>query len=95
MLPQNRNTIKVSNSLYPEHVRHFVRPDLGPDCLQRLSDVRRRQQLTLEGKEMDYHHVSCATIRLVFVVREITVAEQPTHIQSLISTFVINPSGTL
>ena len=31
------NTIKVSNSLDPDQARHFVRPDLGPNCLQRLS----------------------------------------------------------
>ena len=40
-----RNTIRVSNSLDPDQARHFVRPDLehfvgpdlGPNCLQRLS----------------------------------------------------------
>ena len=32
-----RNTIRVSNSLDPDQARHFVGPDLGPDCLQRLS----------------------------------------------------------
>ena len=31
------NTIRVSNSLDPDQARHFVRPDLGPNCLQRLS----------------------------------------------------------
>ena len=28
---------RVSNSLNPDQARHFVRPDLGPKCLQRLS----------------------------------------------------------
>ena len=32
-----RNTISVSNSLDPDQARHFVRPDLGPKCLQRVS----------------------------------------------------------
>ena len=32
-----RNTIMVSNSLDPDQARHFVGPDLGPNCLQRLS----------------------------------------------------------
>ena len=32
-----RNTIRVSNSLDREKARHFVGPDLGPNCLQRLS----------------------------------------------------------
>ena len=36
-------TISVPNSLVPEQARHFVGPDLGPNCLQRLSadDTRR------------------------------------------------------
>ena len=28
---------RVSNSLDQDQARHFVRPDLGPNCLQRLS----------------------------------------------------------
>ena len=31
-----RNTIRVSNSLDPDQVRHLVGPDLGPNCLQRI-----------------------------------------------------------
>ena len=31
------NAIQVSNSLDPDQARHFVGPDLGPNCLQRLS----------------------------------------------------------
>ena len=27
----------MSNSLDPDQARHFVVPDLGPNCLQRLS----------------------------------------------------------
>ena len=30
-------TIQVSNSLDPDQVQHFDWPDLGPNCLQRLS----------------------------------------------------------
>ena len=32
-----RNTIRVSNSLDPGQARRSVGPDLGPNCLQRLS----------------------------------------------------------
>ena len=32
-----RNIIRVSNSLDPGQARHFVGPNLGPNCLQRLS----------------------------------------------------------
>ena len=31
------NTIWLSNSLDPDQARHFVVPDLGQNCLQRLS----------------------------------------------------------
>ena len=31
------NTIRVSKSLDPDQAWQFVRPDLGPNCLQRLS----------------------------------------------------------
>ena len=31
------NTIRVSNSLDPDQAHNFVGPDLGPNCLQRLS----------------------------------------------------------
>ena len=32
-----RMSIRVSSSLAPDQTRHFVRPDLGPNCLQKLS----------------------------------------------------------
>ena len=32
-----KNTISVSNGLDPNQDGHFVGPDLGPRCLQRLS----------------------------------------------------------
>ena len=32
-----RNTIRVSNILNRDQARSFVGPDLGPNCLQRLS----------------------------------------------------------
>ena len=41
-----RNTIKVLNGLDPIHSQRFVRPDLGPNCLQRLSaDNTSRQRI--------------------------------------------------
>ena len=40
------NTILVSNSLDPDQVRHFVGPDLGTNCLQRLS-------ADIAGKELN------------------------------------------
>ena len=40
-----RNNISMSNSLDPGQARQFVGPDLGPNCLQRLSaDDTNRQR---------------------------------------------------
>ena len=33
----SKNSFKVSNGMDPDQDRHFVGPDLGPNCLQRLS----------------------------------------------------------
>ena len=40
------NTIRLSNILDPDQARHFVGPDLGPNCLQRLST-------DMAGKELN------------------------------------------
>ena len=45
------NTKRVSNSLDPDQARRFVGPDLGPNCLQRLSaDDTSRQTVQLIGE---------------------------------------------
>ena len=42
-----RNPIRVSNGLDPDQARRFVGPDLGPNCLQRLSaDDTSRKKVT-------------------------------------------------
>ena len=43
-----RNTIRVSNRLDPDQARHFVGPDLGPKCLQKLSADDTSRQLSLD-----------------------------------------------
>ena len=60
------NTIRLSNSLDPDQARHFVGPDLGPNCLQWLSADNKMsgwiwvqtvckgdQQTTKVGKELN------------------------------------------
>ena len=50
-----RNTIRMSNSLDPDQARQNVRPDLGPNCLQRLSaddTSRLRVKIINEAKEL-------------------------------------------
>ena len=34
---KNSISLRVSNSLDPDQARHYVGPDLDPNCLQRLS----------------------------------------------------------
>ena len=46
-----RNSIGMSNGLDPDQDRHVVGPDLGPNCLQRLSLISRQQKLPLSKKE--------------------------------------------
>ena len=47
-----RNTIRNSNSLDPDQAQQFFGPDLGPNCLQRLSasdtDRQRINDLVLD-----------------------------------------------
>ena len=48
-----RNTIRVSNSLDPDQDRHSVGPDLGSNCLQRLSaddKTHGKQGMSSRGK---------------------------------------------
>ena len=41
-------TIRVPNSLDPDQARHFLGPDLGPNCFQRLSaDDTSRQRVKI------------------------------------------------
>ena len=46
---------QVSNSLYPDHAQYSVRPDLGPNCLQRLSVDGTNKQRVL-GKQ-HWHYI--------------------------------------
>ena len=43
------NTIRVSNSLDPDQARQNVGPDMGPNCLQRLSADDTRRQTVKES----------------------------------------------
>ena len=54
-----RNTIRVPNILDPDQARHFVRLDLGPNCLQRLSadDTSRQRVNTISQNNGMYKFV--------------------------------------
>ena len=45
----------MSNSLNPDQARHFVGPDLDPNCLQRLSAD---DKSSLVGKELRVYYQS-------------------------------------
>ena len=42
------HSIRVSNSLDPDQARHYVGPDLPPNCLQKLSVDDSRRLLNME-----------------------------------------------
>ena len=44
-----RNIIRVSNSLDQDQARRFVGPDLGPNCLQRLSTYATSRLIVNDG----------------------------------------------
>ena len=60
-----RNNIRVSSSLDPDQARQFVGPDLGPNCLQRLSadDTSRQKvkQYFLFNHCLEFHQTSQET----------------------------------
>ena len=55
------NSIRVSNSLDPDHARHFVRPDLGPICLLK---VLSRREIRLFIVANVHLYSTCARVKL-------------------------------
>ena len=55
-----RNSIRVTNRLDPDQARHFVGPDLGPNCCKFY------RQTTLGGKELNMHVVLTSRARSNF-----------------------------
>ena len=53
----------MPNSLDPDQARHFVWPDLGPNCLQRLSADERSRQRVNDSAGDDYYFTMC-TVRI-------------------------------
>ena len=42
---------RMSNSLHPDQAQHFIKPDVGPNCLEKLSAENTRRQ-RVESAEM-------------------------------------------
>ena len=68
-----QNSLRISNGLEPDQGRHCVGPDLGPNCLQRLSaDNKEGKEFTVPehlgtgDKNISILHLSCSTSGLQF-----------------------------
>ena len=46
--------MRMSNSLDPDQARHYVGPDLGPNCLQKLSANDTRRQIVKNNQDFRY-----------------------------------------
>ena len=64
------NIILVSNSLDPDQAEWFVRPDLGPNCLQRLS-YQQRTKSPQARKELRAGY----SINSPIIARKVTLEE--------------------
>ena len=53
----------MSNSFDPDQAQHFVRPDLGTNCLQRLSGY---QQMILGGKDLNMREIDPDLMPFIF-----------------------------
>ena len=74
------NTIGVSNSLDLDQAQHFVGPDLGPNCLQRLSAEDTSRQRVKEERHLSATSVyKKRLIHVNFLSRHITLV----HVQFL------------
>ena len=59
------NTTRVSNSLNPDQTGQFVGPDLGPNCLQRLSADDTCRESIKGG--VAFGIVNCTVFHIVFI----------------------------
>ena len=78
----------MSNSLDPDKARHTVGPDLGPNCLKRLSadDKIHRQQ----AKKLSH-----ITLIFLLVLKSGVCFLHPLHIFKCSSEFVLSRKKTL
>ena len=69
-----------SNSLNPDQVRHFVRPDLGPKCFQKLQNRLAGRKLEEFHRKIlaDLNHIDISTIALEWSKLHIAYAIQCT-----------------
>ena len=75
----------MSNSLDPDQARHFVGPDLGPNCLQRLSADNKSP---LADKELNTKQLveSDATFRLKPWLKLVSFGSNFFHLAKVLDT---------
>ena len=72
----------MSNSLDPDQARHFVRPDLGPNCLQRLSADAK----VAAGKELNTEQLLDTTFWLKLWLKSISFGLNFFHLAKVLAT---------
>ena len=63
-----KNTIRMANSLEPDQGRHFVGPDLGLNCLQRLKSPLARKKLNKTAAELN--STNFGALKIWFIIFE-------------------------
>ena len=76
----------MSNSLYPDQAQQFVGPDLGPNCLQRLS-----ADDTSSVVKGGYHWSTCLSPPIVLSIssKSTNLKEKVNHIDPAQATPVV------
>ena len=74
----------MSNSLDPDQARHFVGPDLGPNCLQRLSADNTSRPLA--GKEFNTKQLVDTTFWLKPWLKLISFGSNFFHLAKVLAT---------
>ena len=73
----------MSNSLDPDQARHFVGPDLGPNCLQRLSADNKSP---LAGIELNTEQLLDTTFWLKHWLKSVSIGFNFFHLVKVLAT---------
>ena len=73
----------MSNNLDPDQAPHYVGPDLGPNCLQRLSADNKS---CLAGKELNTHQLVDTTFWLKPCLKLISFGFNFFHLARVVAT---------
>ena len=77
----------MSNSLGPDQARHFIGPDLGPNCLQRLSADNK----SLAGKGLNTKQLADTTIWLKPWLKLISFGSNFFDLATVLATTISEP----